>query len=192
MRRPVLNTDDEVEAALDRVRRRRAAAAAHERGEPAPSLDELREQFREENRKRRNTPPPRKLTLRERVVMTGKLALFLGLPAGMIATVVFGGPAYDSAHRVTVRCTIASAEAITVSSSSRTVSVSSGAVAIDSSPCGRLLIEHGVGFSNNEQVAASFRHGDTYAFVVGGGTYRWREFLGAFRIRPSVYEYHRL
>jgi len=185
---------DGVEAAVRRVERRQAAEAARARGEQAPSEEDLRDEFHAETRASRQRTytraPRRKLTWKDRLKLSGALTVVL-VPVLFMGCLI-GLGWYDKAHPVTVQCTLTSAEAITITSSSRTVHTSSAAVVIETKPCGRMLIKRGIGFDNNKAVAAKLKPGATYAIEVGSGTYNMREFLGALKMRPEVFTYHRV
>jgi hypothetical protein len=66
----------------------------------------------------------------------------------------------------TVRCEIVSAEPRTASGGGRG-SVSTSEVLVETADCGPVVIDQGVDFENEEEVASSFAVGSEYEFDIG-------------------------
>lgn len=90
--------------------------------------------------------------------------------AGLVMFAMFffliSSPYLDTLAIETVRCEVVSAEPRTASGGSRG-SVSTSEVLVETSNCGRIIIDQGVDFENQEEVASSFAVGSEYEFDMG-------------------------
>ncbi len=96
----------------------------------------------------------------------GWLWNLLGVAILLIGLGVALSPYLDTIAVKTVRCEIESAEPRTASGGSRG-SASTAEVLVETSNCGPVVIDQGVSFDNQEEVAASFRVGSEYEFDIG-------------------------
>ncbi len=107
----------------------------------------------------------------------------------VVIALIFVAPislkAYDASHPLTVKCVVSSAVAGDGSSRSvRGVGATYNQVRIDSPDCGTVFIRRQVTASSAPRIAAEFHAGQTYEFIVGAASYRFRDQLRA--INQSV------
>jgi hypothetical protein len=97
--------------------------------------------------------------------------------------------AYDDAHTRTTPCRVESAAGGTVSTRSpRGIGTSRPVVFFETSDCGRLTFDRGIGYDDRDEIARRYDEAPgTYTFTVGAGSFWIRERLSWLRLSPEVY-----
>lgn len=97
---------------------------------------------------------------------SGRWWKIAAVPLLAIPFVVLSSPYLDTLAVETVRCEVVSAEPRTASGGGRG-SVSTAEVLVETSDCGPVVIDQGVSFDRQEDVASSFEVGAEYEFDIG-------------------------
>jgi hypothetical protein len=93
-------------------------------------------------------------------------------------------PYLDTLAVKPMRCEVVSAEPRTASGGGRG-SVSTSEVLVETTDCGPIVIDQGVDYENQEEVAASFKPGSEYEFDLGW----YSRFRKNFDDLPSAQDY---
>lgn len=132
------------------------------RSDVTPDLAPVRDGLRRSVRRREGQPG----AVRGRTALR-KVALMF---AAVVMVCAVGGvlfsPLLDRIQVEASRCEVVSAEPRTSSGGSRG-SASSASVLIETSNCGALVVNRGVTFDNQQEVASSFEQGSEYEFEMG-------------------------
>ena len=121
--------------------------------------------------------------------VTGIFAFVVLLPSLALLPALGSLSAYDDAHIRTAPCTVESASGGTVSSRSlRGVGSSRPVVFFETSDCGRLTFDRGIGRDNRDEIARRYDEAPgTYTFEVGAASFWIREHASWLRLSPEVH-----
>lgn len=135
----------------------------------------------------------RKRVRRNRCIAVTVILVLFVLPL----LVFFVGPLslhiYDAGHVRTVICTVDSAR--TGSESARSlkgVGSTGSQVVIETSDCGKLLLQERVNAKNADALADELDTGGKFSFTVGSGSFAIRSLLHSINLSPSVTDYKRV
>jgi hypothetical protein len=115
-------------------------------------------------------------------VVVVPLLLFVVLPYSILG--------YDERNRISISCSVVSAEPGSSSNRSlRGIGSSGPQVEVDTDSCGPLLLRDGISGGNAGTIAAELEGSDTVDFLVGSASYEMRNVLSSVGITPEAYAY---
>jgi len=118
------------------------------------------------------------------------LVLFVVLPVLLLGVAPGVAEQYDRSHLMTVTCDVVDASPASTSSRSlRGIGATGVQVVIETSDCGKLLLQKGVSDQNAASLATELSRGRTHEFQVGPVAWNTKAITGLMDVSPEAYSY---